>query len=160
MTAEELSIKQLEAPSGSFTLKVDGQGRIQVPGEWVTYFEGTLGERDFFVTWEKGWIKIFPKCLWMKQKAAAYAQKSEEEYENWSLAMQHYGWMTTLDQSKKLTPNPALRTELNLKGAELTMMDHQGTLRGKLTSEYEARIQVAKQSAEEQISKPEGARLL
>ncbi|OYW13357.1 MAG: hypothetical protein B7X34_00385, partial [Acidobacteriia bacterium 12-62-4] len=98
MTDEELSLKQLEAPPGSFTLKVDGQGRLGIPMEWVIYFEGILAEKEFFVTYEKGWIKIFPKRLWMKQNAAAFAQKSEEEYEDWSITMQHYGTLTSLDK--------------------------------------------------------------
>lgn len=160
MTDEELSQKQLEAPPGSFSLKVDGQGRLGIPIEWVIYFEGTLGEKDFFITFEKGWIKIFPKRIWMKQNAAAFAQKSEEEYEDWSITMQHYGTLTSFDKEKRLTPSQTLRTELNLKGAELVMMNHQGTLRGKLKSDYEAMIASAKQSAERQVSRPDGARLL
>ncbi len=160
MTDEELSQKQLEAPPGSFSLKVDGQGRLGIPMEWVIYFEGILGEKDFFITFEKGWIKIFPKRIWMKQNAAAFAQKSEEEYEDWSITMQHYGTLTSFDKEKRLTPSQTLRTELNLKGAELVMMNHQGTLRGKLKSDYEAMIASAKQSAERQVSRPDGARLL
>lgn len=160
MTDEELSLKQLEAPPGSFSLKVDGQGRLGIPMEWVIYFEGTLGEKDFFITYEKGWIKIFPKRIWMKQNAAAFAQKTEEEYEDWSITMQHYGTLTSFDKEKRLTPSQTLRTELNLKGAELVMMNHQGTLRGKLKSDYEAMIASAKQSAERQVSRPDGARLL
>jgi DNA-binding transcriptional regulator/RsmH inhibitor MraZ len=160
VTDEELSQKQLEAPPGSFSLKVDGQGRLGIPMEWVIYFEGILGEKDFFITFEKGWIKIFPKRIWMKQNAAAFAQKSEEEYEDWSITMQHYGTLTSFDKEKRLTPSQTLRTELNLKGAELVMMNHQGTLRGKLKSDYEAMIASAKQSAERQVSRPDGARLL
>jgi DNA-binding transcriptional regulator/RsmH inhibitor MraZ len=160
VTDEELSLKQLEAPPGSFPLKVDGQGRLSIPMDWVIYFEGTLGEKEFFVTYEKGWIKIFPKRIWMKQNAAAFAQKTEEEYEDWSITMQHYGTLTGFDKEKRLTPSQTLRTELNLKGAELVMMNHQGTLRGKLKGDYEAMIASAKQSAERQVSRPDAARLL
>jgi DNA-binding transcriptional regulator/RsmH inhibitor MraZ len=160
VTDEELSLKQLEAPSGSFSLKTDGQGRLTIPIDWVIYFEGTLGERDFFITLDKGWLKIFPKRIWMKQKAMAFAQKTEEEYEDWSITMQHFGTLTSFDKDKRLTPSQTLRTELNLKGAELMMTEHQGTLRGKLKGDYEVRVVSARESAERQVSRPDGARLL
>ena len=160
MTDEELSLKQLEAPPGSFSLKADGQGRLGIPLDWVIYFEGTLGERDFFITLDKGWVKIFPKRIWMKQNAVAFAQKTEEEYEDWSITMQHFGTLTSFDKEKRLTPSQTLRTELNLKGAELVMMNHQGTLRGKLKSAYDERVVSARESSDRQVSRPDGARLL
>ncbi len=160
MTEEELSQKQLEAPSGSFTLKVDGQGRLAIPREWEGYFRHKLEETEFFITFEKGWLKIFPRKIWIKQNATAFREKSEEEYEDWSITMQHYGWMTEFDKEFRLTPSPTLRAEMNLKGAELMMMNHQGTLRGMLKSDYELRRRDAAEATNKQQSRPDGPRML
>ncbi len=160
MTEEELSQKQLEAPSGSFTLKVDGQGRLAIPREWEHYFIGKLDEKEFFITFEKSWLKIFPRKIWIKQNATAFREKSEEEYEDWSITMQHYGVMTGFDKEYRLTPSQTLRTEMNLKGAELIMMNHQGTLRGMLKSDYEQRQRVAEEATNKQQSRPDGPRML
>ena len=159
MTEEELSQKQLEAPPGSFSLKVDGQGRLAIPREWEHYF-ARLEEKEFFITFEKGWLKIFPQKIWFKQNATAFLEKSEEDYENWSITMQHYGVMTGFDKEYRLTPSQTLRTEMNLKGAELIMMNHQGTLRGMLKSDYEQRQSGAAEANNKQQSRPDGPRML
>ncbi|MCX6607971.1 MAG: hypothetical protein NTV52_30890 [Acidobacteria bacterium] len=159
MTEEELSQILLEAPPGSFSLKVDGQGRLAIPREWDRYF-ARLDEKEFFITFEKGWLKIFPRKVWFKQNATAFREKSEEDYEDWSITMQHYGVMTGFDKEYRLTPSQTLRTAMNLKGAELIMMNHQGTLRGMLKTDYEQRQRDAEAATNKQQSRPDGPRML
>ena len=74
--------------------------------------------------------------------------------------MQHYGVMTGFDKEYRLTPSQTLRTEMNLKGAELIMMNHQGTLRGMLKADYEQRRRGAEEATNKQQSRADGPRML
>lgn len=160
MTDEELSQKQLEAPPRAFEINVDAQGRLQIPEDWQQFFVGKLDAREFFITLDKGWIKIFPKRLWEMQNATAFREKSEEEYEAWSITMQHYGWITGFDSKYRLTPHENLRTKLGLRGSVLTMMNHMGTLRGKLKADFEQIQPQAEEASQKQQSRPDGQRML
>lgn len=161
MTDEELRRKQLKAPPGEFLLKVDPQGRLNLPKLWTSYMEGEFGSKDAFVTYDQGWLKIFPHEIWMKQDETAFEQMSEEDYLAWSLTMQHYGQLVSFDGEGRVTPSQALRTAMELvKGTELVFVNYRGTMRGRVKSEFEAVQKPAEVTNTQQIKRTGGPRML
>jgi len=137
VTEEEVSGKLKAAPPGIYHLKVDSQGRLTIPRPWTVFMETTLGSDELFITRDQGYIKIFPMLFWMRQDEIAYQYMSEEEYQSWSLTMQHYGTFGKFDSEGRITLSPTLRNEMNLKGVDLTFFNHRGVLRGLPKTEYD-----------------------
>lgn len=141
-TVEEELVKSLQfsAPSGTYTARVDKQGRLTIPAAWVDHLRRVANDLQVFVTSVNlQEIKIYPAALWRHNLQFAFEHMSEEEFDDWNITVQHYGLTSTIDPDGRVVIKPALREAMQLNDKSLTMLNSgRGVLKCFRTDDYNA----------------------
>lgn len=140
MEEELVTSLQFSAPSGTYTARVDKQGRLTIPAAWVEHLRRVAADLQVFVTSvDLQEIKIYPAALWRYNLRYAFEHMSEEEFEDWNITVQHYGLTSTIDPDGRVVIKPALREVMQLNDKMLTMLNSgRGVLKCFRSEDYAA----------------------
>ena len=102
---------------GSAFLKIDGTGRIKIPGDFTKYITKNYGN-ELYVTSEKGDnVLIYPLEVWKN-----WLEEVKSSNQNYPIVRKYlnitgyFGKITTIDSKERILIQPILREKANLDG--------------------------------------------
>jgi MraZ protein len=125
--SDDVQIKAVRYPRGTFETRCDDKGRIKLPGVFKAYLEA-IGEKDLFVTTlDKKVARIYPNSVWEKNEAFfATHRENPKEIRRVSMVASHYGQDAEVDGQGRVLMPTNLRRELGLEKSTVWLLFSRG----------------------------------